>query len=245
MSERETSQLQGLEERIQDNAHQLAGGAREYGRAGGDYARRVGHNTAAFVSENALPLCLIGLGAGWLVLSMRKQQVAFDDQEPYHGYDYYGLDESSSAQRGEHALSRAREGSHQVATRVRDGIGSARARAGELAHQVGHRASEWSHEARTQLSDAGQRTMDYADANPLLVGALALAAGVGVGLALPATRRENQWLGKRRDRLLDDARGLIGDARESARETVHEVQRQAHEAKEGLRSAVKESRFPH
>jgi ElaB/YqjD/DUF883 family membrane-anchored ribosome-binding protein len=112
-----------------------------------------------------------------------------------------------------------------------------RQRASELAA----RASHLGNEARSQLTHAGQRSVEYADENPLLVGALAIAAGVGVGLALPATRHENELFGETRDRLLDDAQSLLGEARQTARD----VGATARDTGAQLERAVKEPRFSH
>jgi ElaB/YqjD/DUF883 family membrane-anchored ribosome-binding protein len=100
----------------------------------------------------------------------------------------------------------------------------------ETASHLGHQASELSHEARERVRRAQLRTRDFADENPLAVGAIAIAAGVGVGLLLPTTRPENRLMGQARDRLVGDARDLIGEARaagdrvtQKARETAQEV----------------------
>jgi len=148
--------------------------------------------------------------------------------------------------------SRTRDATNQLASRVGDSYESARNRAGDVASQVGQTASQWSHDARDGIQYAGRRTVDYADENPLLLGALAIAAGVGVGLALPATQRENELLGETRDRLLGDARGLIDEARrtaqetaEAAREAARDVGRQARETTQELRSAASDPRISH
>ncbi|HEX5659288.1 MAG TPA: hypothetical protein VFX59_18970 [Polyangiales bacterium] len=258
-------------DRIQRSASELGDRARHYGAAGADYARRAGSSTASFAADNALPLGLIGLGVGWLVLSARRNNALRDEElyigaEREQGYEREtrtralassvqeraGALASDVQERAGALASRAREASNQLATRVGEGYDSARNRAGEVASQVGQQASQWSHDARDGITHAGQRTVEYMDENPLLVGALAIAAGVGVGLALPETRRENQLLGETRDRLLGDARGLLDEARrtardvgETAREAARDVQRQARETTQDLRGAVSDPRISH
>ena len=51
-----------------------------------DRARRAGTVTADFVSANAIPLSLIGIGAGWLMLTMRRQRMLRESS--YYGRDY-------------------------------------------------------------------------------------------------------------------------------------------------------------
>jgi ElaB/YqjD/DUF883 family membrane-anchored ribosome-binding protein len=53
----------------------------------GERARRAGSVTADFVSTNAVPLSLIGLGAGWLMLTMRRQRT-MREQGGYYQRDY-------------------------------------------------------------------------------------------------------------------------------------------------------------
>jgi hypothetical protein len=55
---------------------------------------------------------------------------------------------------------------------------------------------------------------------PLAVGAAALAIGLLAGVALPATRREDQLLGDARDDLLDSAREAGRDALEQGKEVA-------------------------
>jgi ElaB/YqjD/DUF883 family membrane-anchored ribosome-binding protein len=245
-------------ERTLDNvthtAQQLGERARRAGAAGADYARRAGASTAEFVSDNALPLSLIGLGVGWLVLSARKQRLR-EDQLAGHDGEFGAPSVSRGGSKGSQAravvadvqhrvgelASRTREASGELASRVGENLDAARSAVADGLDVARSKVADGLDSARAQLTHAGRRSVDYADENPLLIGALAVAAGVGVGLALPATRRENELLGETRDRLLGDARGLIGEAREAARE----VQRQARETTQELRTAVKEPRFSH
>jgi hypothetical protein len=66
----------------------------------------------------------------------------------------------------------------------------------------------------------------------LVVGAVALAAGVGVGLLLPATHRENELFGDTRDRLLEGAKGKVEELGETAKELGHTVKDAARDIQE-------------
>ena len=58
--------------------------------------------------------------------------------------------------------------------------------------------------------------------NPLAVGAVAMAAGTAVGLALPSTQLENEYIGETSERLVDKAqevaRGAIDKVQDTARQ---------------------------
>ncbi len=68
---------------------------------------------------------------------------------------------------------------------------------------------------------------------PLAAGLAALAVGVLAGIALPATRREDELLGETRDDLLDSARTAgreaLDKSKEAAREAVERVKESARE----------------
>ncbi|MFN8541338.1 MAG: DUF3618 domain-containing protein [Thermomicrobiales bacterium] len=77
--------------------------------------------------------------------------------------------------------------------------------AGNLAHEAQHRAR--------RVEDQIGRTMQD---NPLALGAVALALGTAVALAVPQTQREHELFGQARDTLVERAQGMAGDDREGA-----------------------------
>lgn len=79
--------------------------------------------------------------------------------------------------------------------------------------------------ARESLSRAKDASLDFVDANPLAVALGTLALGVGVGLLLPTSEREERLLAPTRakfDRLIGDAREVATDVVEMAKETANE-----------------------
>jgi ElaB/YqjD/DUF883 family membrane-anchored ribosome-binding protein len=130
---------------------------------------------------------------------------------------------------------RVTDAASNVADRVTDTTSEVQDRAGELAGQVQERAGEfagqvrenvdeWTDEAQERFYQARSQYDRFLDENPLAVGAVALAVGVAVGMALPGTRHEDRMLGPARDRLMDQAQ-------EVAQDTVEKVQRVAEEVK--------------
>ncbi len=75
----------------------------------------------------------------------------------------------------------------------------------------GKRTTPWPKDARERLIRSGQRTAEHAHDNPLLLGALAMGAGVGLGLTLPATRQGDQLLGHARERLVERIRTFLDE----------------------------------
>jgi ElaB/YqjD/DUF883 family membrane-anchored ribosome-binding protein len=244
-------------EAVSETAHEI-----------GERAQRAGYATSNFVSTHAIPLSLVGIGLGWLMLSMNHANKRAQGQllpRDARGYSYqprtmgYGDERFETSQHidaarermadvrervGETvqtARSRVGDSIDEARSRLHDSFDSARARVGEtmdaarsrvddlrsqasnLGHDLGARASDLSHQAYSQLQRAGTYTRELTDENPVAVGALALAAGVGVGLLLPSTRREDALLGERRDRLVHDAQRAASRLGESVQRTAGEL----------------------
>ncbi|HEY6556165.1 MAG TPA: DUF3618 domain-containing protein [Polyangiaceae bacterium] len=259
----------------------------------GDGARRAGTVTGRFVSTNAIPLGLIGLGVAWLTVSMRRRRTLERDYRyaefgaPDYGYrresrgdyEYEASPEvlydepTSTTHLGEigptqgrtrppmrRAKQRIADASERAAESIGDVGDKARERLGNAAHRVAdagaqlqsrarermtdmrYRANELSHDARDGLRRAQVGARDFAEENPLAVGAVAIAAGVGVGLMLPATRRENKLLGPTRSRLMDEGSRLLGEARDTAERVRDTVKDTAKSTAQELKSSLADPR---
>jgi hypothetical protein len=136
-----------------------------------------------------------------------------------------------------HAVSDASDAAGRVAHDAADKAGQlvhgAADAAARMAHQVSEGASHLAHGANEMGTQAvyaardGARRVDRSmhdalHANPIAVGAAALAAGAIVGMALPRTRREDALMGGVRDDLLDKARDAAQEAMGSAKELAHQ-----------------------
>ena len=93
-------------------------------------------------------------------------------------------------------------------------------------------AGEWAGQAQQQAEWTRTRASDLLRDSPLAVGAVILAVGGAVGLALPETQPEHRLMGEARDNLLERAAS-------TAKETVEKVQ---HVATEASRAAGNEAR---
>lgn len=225
-------------ESISESVHEL-----------GQRARVAGHGVQDFVATHAVPLSLAGVGLGWLLISLSHQRKL---QQPGYVQTRRGqLERERSSmdtmrertgdvsQRAAHAL---HDGRDRLAEKVHDAEEKFSERAGELrskvvrgAEHLGDEAAQWGHRAYDGLGRAGTHAIEVSGRNPLATGLLALAAGVTVGMLLPSTRRENQWLGETRDRWLHDAQRSASELKESVehgaaelRGAIAEVQQPSH-----------------
>lgn len=87
-------------------------------------------------------------------------------------------------------------------------------------HDAQHAAHDGYEYARRQASHLQHRAGRQMESQPLLFGALALAAGAVVAAALPRTPVEDRWIGPGRDHLLDEAKHAAADLGERATSAV-------------------------
>jgi hypothetical protein len=159
-----------------------------------------------------------------------------------YSQDRYGESSSGVVDRARDAISGAadqvqRTGSELVASardRVSSAIGQAQQTGSELAGRARERMSDIVDRtqqtagrvmstAQDQAYQAQQRFNRAMDENPLAVGLVALAAGTAIGLAIPQTRKENEWMGETRDGLVDTAQRVVKDTADQVREAARDV----------------------
>lgn len=95
------------------------------------------------------------------------------------------------------------------------------------AHQVAQ-------EAQYRAERVGSRFSEIMEDNPLLIGAAAAALGAVIGFAFPASEKENQLFGEKRDQLMEHAQEVVG-------EKVQQAQQVAQEVAEATKDTVKET----
>jgi hypothetical protein len=105
--------------------------------------------------------------------------------------------------------------------------------AGNIVDQAQETASNIAYQARHQAQRVEDRFQYQLRENPLAVGVLALALGTAIGLAVPETRAEHEFMGEARDKLVDKAQ-------EVARTTMDKVQRVAGDVMEEAQTAVQD-----
>ena len=97
--------------------------------------------------------------------------------------------------------------------RVAEAAGTARERASELSWQARERA-------RYQARRAQVGFWETMEERPLALGAAAIALGVVAGLMIPSTRKEDELMGETRDRLMERAKEVGGEALEKGKQVA-------------------------
>ena len=100
--------------------------------------------------------------------------------------------------------------------------------------QVKETASDLASRSTDALSNLGSKAKDGASAvttrfermmheNPLAVGAVAVAAGTAIGLMLPSTRLENEYIGETGERLVEKAEDVARDALDKVKDAAKQM----------------------
>ena len=176
------------------------------------------------ISNRAIPLAMIGLGAAWLLIERnadsasrsRPWRTSRDNDEP-HQYQW---------QREAEAHWRNTSAGHQYSTADDDfGGRESTAVAYRPAMSRGRQAAGPSFNAGMERLERGARSTQerlgrMVRSNPLLVGAGALMLGAAFGMAVPETDVENEWLGEARDSVVDRAQQMAHDAAAKVQDTA-------------------------
>lgn len=112
---------------------------------------------------------------------------------------------------------------HDAEHRVEELAGSARDAAVHFAGDARVRGRQVVRGAGRQIRRAEQGFESTMRENPLALGAVAIAIGAAIGLALPHTHVEDEWMGDAKDRLIHRAEGAAGEAIHRAEEAVGQL----------------------
>jgi ElaB/YqjD/DUF883 family membrane-anchored ribosome-binding protein len=223
---------QAMTNKVKESTEQVREQVRDVAEQVRDKVTDAGGTAASFVRENTVPLALIGVGVGWLLWNRRNEsRRAYAPR-----YDQFGRSEVYDASEFEAPEGRTgslrREAGRRfqgISHKMHDGMESVRSAASRQAHHAREKLSELELSAR----DTAAHARDLADRalveQPLVLGAVALGAGLAVGLAIPATESENQLVGQYRDRFLSSAKERAHDLRGVAERAVETAQESAKE----------------
>lgn len=178
---------------------------------GGEFAANFGRT----VTQNPVPVTLLGIGCLWLMCS-RPQAQAGNGQfgETSLRTKAWG----DRARNAGDAVADARDRTYAAAEMARGYVHTAgdaateyTQAAGDTARTYAHRAEDYAHAAWKQGTRAGQAARHAVDDYPLVIGAVGLAIGALAAALLPSTRREDELMGAAADELKRTARDLASD----------------------------------
>lgn len=208
VKEQVSEQITNAVETVKDNVYEATvGRAGEFMKKAGNEISRSGLLEKA--QANPLPIVLIGAGLGLLAFGGSKSRQT--DGKNYR----YGKFAEKGQSSGDSALETAQKKLGETYGSVSQTAGNAYAAAGDTASRSYEKAGEYG----SRIRDGYSRQIRE---NPLAVGAVALAVGAVVGLAIPSTSYESQLMGEARENLVqkmqDSASGLIDKVKDIAGE---------------------------
>jgi len=221
-----------------------------------DFSATGGNRFVDVIRDHPVPTALTALGVGLLIwnrtASRRDTHYDSGDYRTWDTEGDYGADAGSYRSFGDatwdsgdsttdrvrgavsDATDRAKDAMSDAATKARGAVSDAAGKARERLSDVSSRTKRAARDTGAQLGNASRRAkteLEYwIDRNPLAVGGAALALGLAVGLALPETRQEQHLMGTARDRLVDRAQDLAGQAVDKAQQVASDVANKASEA---------------
>ena len=193
----------GKVERVMDKVVDATEPAREAVGRAGTAIKETGISVADSMWRNPIPVALIGLGLGMLVM------------RTYRGNgSVYETGQTTPRRRQNFNSGQTQYGS------TTGTLNQVKETASDLADRSTAAISNLGAKAKDSVSTVGERLGQALRDNPLAIGAVAVAAGTAVGLALPSTRIESEYVGEASEKLVDKAS-------EVAREAIHRVQNAA------------------
>jgi hypothetical protein len=222
---------------------------------------RTGHSFFDTVRDNPVPAAMIGVGLAWLLVRRRRherQEHGYQFQGR-RGPVTRMLDRAEdkvsdvAQDAGEYvrdAEGRVVEAARTVSDKASEAARTVSDKASEAAHNAGdmvrraeHRvagaarsATDTVKRVASDATETGRRIEDRLEQafydNPLALGAAALATGTVIGLAIPISHKEDEWMGAARDE-------LVGKASDLAHQAIGKVEDIAREATGGPTSQSK------
>jgi hypothetical protein len=192
-----------------------------------------------YVRANPIPTAMIGIGVAglaWLAFGGRDaddyRRSRYGRPRNWRGSRYsaepggsYRSPYGGSARADYEAYGAyGREDNEGLTDRMAD-------QAGEMADDVRQRAQHATRQARQKVRRAQTGLQRAWNENPLLIGAASAVLGALVALSVPETEVENEWMGERRDQMIEGVQ-------EAVREKVEDVQNAATDAANTVKEAV-------
>jgi ElaB/YqjD/DUF883 family membrane-anchored ribosome-binding protein len=210
-----------------------------YTRDGG---RQFTSNLGRQVTDNPLPVALIGAGLAWFLLGRNAttsrgngfHAAGRDGYDPVSGLSKTGERLGDAAGKAGEAVQDAIGGVRHAAENAGSALSDAAHRLGETASSAYHSASsKVSHSAEDLANSATafeQKTMRaardliaQAKDQPLVLVGIGLAVGAVIGAAFPATELENRVMGDTADEVKRDAKQMASEQLSKAKDAAHEL----------------------
>ena len=185
------------------------------GRAG-NAIKEVGTTVGDQIWKNPIPIALIGLGVGMLVM------------KNYRGQSYGNGSTQRKFPQGRSNYALGDVGQPRQTPQQQSTAASTLNQVKETASDIANRSTQTLNELGTKAKNGASRFGEIMRDNPLAAGAVAIAAGTAVGLLIPSTQLETEYIGETGERLVDRvedvARDALGKVQDAAKQMAPEGQ---------------------
>ena len=227
----------GVKEAAVGKAKTIMSSASESAYRGAQRARGYGNHLAWYAKEHPIRMAITAGVVTWLCMRNRGSSL-----DPWYGasdtswdQDEYGLPEPSVRDRVSDAAATARQTVGEYASTAKQAVGeyasTAREKAGEYAASAKETVNEYAQSAassaraasvraRSAASSATTAVDDFVNENPLAAGAIAVAIGAAIGLAIRATEYEDRALGSTRDQAWAKAKNVANNLKDNVSDKV-------------------------
>jgi ElaB/YqjD/DUF883 family membrane-anchored ribosome-binding protein len=228
----------GVREAAVGKAKTIMSSASDTAYGAAQRARGYGNHLAWYAKEHPIRMAVTAGVITWLCMRSRgssSEQYFGASDTSWDQDEYLPTMEPSLRDRVGDAASSARQTVGEYASTAKQAVGeyasTARDKAGEYAASAKETVNEYAQSAASSAraasirarSAAGTATTavdDFVNENPLAAGAIAVAIGAAIGLAVRSTRYEDRALGSTRDQALSKAKNLASNLTQNASDRV-------------------------
>lgn len=205
--------LRALEQRFSPG--QILDQVLRYTRSnGGDFSR----NLVDTVKTNPVPTLLTATGLMWMIYGERHPHSGDgfwrDSDNPSRAS--YGVDPAYQSASGGDAYDQENARGSSLASRIKQGVGRLSGSARQTSDRTSQRAQHAKEGARQQAQRASQGFEHMLRDQPLALGAIGVALGALIGASVPRSQREDELLGKARQRVTEQAAQKADQLKEKA-----------------------------
>jgi hypothetical protein len=191
------------------------------------------------ITKNPMPAALVGLGMFWLLKNPSEEKSGYYRgrvSTSYHSPEYAETSGDASMEE------QVKEGFQSVKETIQDSLSEWKDQAGYQAQhwkeQAGHKAFLWKEGTEQKMEEvkgyirehskaARNEVHSLLDHSPLAMGAVMVAVGAVVAAVLPESRKENQWMGGSRDKMMKVVKTKVQSAVEDVAYKTGQVAQRA------------------
>ncbi len=223
--------------KIETKVNDMTTTASDLASNAGQTAQQAGSGLIETIRRNPIPAAMTGIGLGMMLMNRQSSKSNSGSGSWSRGQTSSGYGYGSSSYRGTGSDWMSGDTGYQrggtngkgigdtigqrageASESVRDAADQARRQADQTLNQVGQTANE----AMTNLSGTATDVMSQAQravqSNPLAFGALAVAVGTAVGLAIPASNAERRVMGQTGGQLIDKVENAVSQPLEQVQQ---------------------------